>query len=283
MAKIVQKINLNEEMTKYVVKAPDIAKRAKPGQFIMLRIDKKGERVPFTISDVDEENVSIIVQTVGATTYRMSLLNEGDGFLDFVGPLGKPTELDDFKGKNVCVVGGGLGVAISYPQAKYLHNLGANVDVIVGFRTKNIIILEEELKANSQNLFIATDDGSYGQKGFVTDILLSQIQNGKKYDAVITVGPMIMMKNVAKIANDNNIYTIASMNSIMVDGTGMCGCCRLTVDGQMKFACVDGPDFDASKIDWNESMLRGKMYKEKEKIEYDHICNLTGGVRNGKI
>lgn len=283
MAKIVQKINLNEEMTKYVVKAPDIAKRAKPGQFIMLRIDKKGERVPFTISDVDEENVSIIVQTVGATTYRMSLLNEGDGFLDFVGPLGKPTELDDFKGKNVCVVGGGLGVAISYPQAKYLHNLGANVDVIVGFRTKNIIILEEELKANSQNLFIATDDGSYGQKGFVTDILLNQIQNGKKYDAVITVGPMIMMKNVAKIANDNNIYTIASMNSIMVDGTGMCGCCRLTVDGQMKFACVDGPDFDASKIDWNESMLRGKMYKEKEKIEYDHICNLTGGVRNGKI
>jgi ferredoxin--NADP+ reductase len=280
MARIIEKTNLNDNTIKFVVKAPEIAKRAKPGQFIILRLDSKGERVPFTISETDDENVTIIVQIVGGTTMRMDKLKAGDGFLDFVGPLGKPTELDHLKGKNVCVIGGGLGTAIAYPQAKYLHKLGAHTDVIMGFKNKDIIILEDELKENCENLYIATDDGSYGYKGFVTQLLEDNIKNGKKYDLVIAIGPVIMMKNVAMITKKYDIPTIVSMNSIMVDGTGMCGCCRLTVGGEMKFACVDGPDFDAFEVDFDEAMNRARNYAKEE---HDHICRLTGDVRNGKI
>lgn len=277
MARIIEKTNLNDNTIKFVVNAPDIAKRALPGQFIILRLDEKGERVPFTISSTDGENVTIIVQIVGGTTMRMDKLKAGDGFLDFVGPLGIPTELDELKGKNVCVVGGGLGTAIAYPQAKYLHDIGAHVDVIIGFRTKDLILLEDELKEASENLYITTDDGSYGFHGFVTQILQENIDKGKKYDHILTIGPVIMMKNVVEVARPYEIPVTVSMNSIMVDGTGMCGCCRLTVDGQMKFACVDGPDFDGYKIDFAEAMNRAKNYVKEEK---EHICKLTGEVRN---
>lgn len=278
MARIIEKTNLNDNTIKFVVKAPAIAKKALPGQFIILRLDEKGERVPFTISSTDDENVTIIVQIVGGTTMRMNALKAGDGFLDFVGPLGKPTELDYLKGKNVCVVGGGLGTAIAYPQAKYLHEIGANVDVIMGFKNKDIIILEDELKASSDNLYITTDDGSYGRQGFVTQVLEDLIKEGKKYDHVLTIGPAIMMKNVVNVTKPHDIPTTVSMNSIMVDGTGMCGCCRLTVGGEMKFACVDGPDFDGFLVDFDEAMNRSRNYATEER---DHICNLTGEVRNG--
>lgn len=278
MARIIEKTNLNENTIKFVVKAPAIAKKALPGQFIILRLDEKGERVPFTISSTDDENVTIIVQIVGGTTMRMNALKAGDGFLDFVGPLGMPTELDYLKGKNVCVVGGGLGTAIAYPQAKYLHEIGANVDVIMGFKNKDIIILEDELKASSDNLYITTDDGSYGRQGFVTQVLEDLIKEGKKYDHILTIGPAIMMKNVVNVTKPHDIPTTVSMNSIMVDGTGMCGCCRLTVGGEMKFACVDGPDFDGFLVDFDEAMNRSRNYSTEER---DHICNLTGEVRNG--
>ena len=280
MARIIEKTNLNDTTIKFVVKAPEIAKKALPGQFIILRLDERGERVPFTISGVDGENVTIIVQVVGGTTMRMNGLKAGDGFLDFVGPLGKPTELDDLKGKNICVIGGGLGTAIAYPQAKYLHEIGANVDVIMGFKNKDIIILEDELENCSDNLYITTDDGSYGRQGFVTQVLEDLLNEGKIYDHVLTIGPAIMMKNVVNITKAHDIPTTVSMNSIMVDGTGMCGCCRLTVGGEMKFACVDGPDFDGFLVDFDEAMNRSRNYATEER---EHICNLTGEVRNGKI
>ncbi len=280
MARIIEKTNLNENTIKFVVRAEDIAKKAKPGQFIILRLDEKGERVPFTISSTDDENVTIIVQIVGGTTMRMDKLKAGDGFLDFVGPLGRPTELDELKGKNVCVIGGGLGTAIAFPQAKYLHEIGANVDVIMGFKNKDLIILEDELKESSNNLYITTDDGSYGRQGFVTQVLEDLLEEGKHYDHVLTIGPAIMMKNVVTITKPKDIPTTVSMNSIMVDGTGMCGCCRLTVGGEMKFACVDGPDFDGFLVDFDEAMNRSRNYQTAER---EHICNLTKEVRNGKI
>lgn len=280
MARIIEKTNLNDNTIKFVVKAANIAKRALPGQFIILRLDEKGERVPFTISSTDGENVTIIVQIVGGTTMRMDKLKAGDGFLDFVGPLGKPTDLDHLKGKNVCVIGGGLGTAIAYPQAKYLNDLGAKVDVIMGFKNKDLIILEDELKKASNNLYITTDDGSYGRQGFVTQVLEDLIKEGKSYDHVLTIGPAIMMKNVVAITKENNIPTTVSMNSIMVDGTGMCGCCRLTVGEEMKFACVDGPDFDGFLVDFDEAINRSRNYLKEEK---DHICKITGEVRNGQI
>ena len=280
MARIIEKTNLNDTTIKFVVKAEEIARKALPGQFIILRLDERGERVPFTISGVDGENVTIIVQVVGGTTMRMNGLKAGDGFLDFVGPLGKPTELDDLKGKNICVIGGGLGTAIAYPQAKYLHEIGANVDVIMGFKNKDIIILEDELENCSDNLYITTDDGSYGRQGFVTQVLEDLLKEGKIYDHVLTIGPAIMMKNVVNITKVHDIPTTVSMNSIMVDGTGMCGCCRLTVGGEMKFACVDGPDFDGFLVDFDEAMNRSRNYATEER---EHICNLTGEVRNGKI
>lgn len=278
MARIIEKTNLNKNTIKFVVKAPAIAKKALPGQFIILRLDEKGERVPFTISESDGENITIIVQIVGGTTMRMDKLTAGDGFLDFVGPLGKPTDLDKLKGKNVCVVGGGLGTAIAYPQAKYLYELGARVDVIMGFKSKDLIILKDELEKSSTNLYITTDDGSYGKSGFVTQVLDDLIKEGNIYDHILAIGPAIMMKNVVGVSKSYNIATTVSMNSIMVDGTGMCGCCRLSVGGQMKFACVDGPDFDGFLVDFDEAINRSRNYATEEKV---HICNITGEVRNG--
>ncbi|WP_311516615.1 sulfide/dihydroorotate dehydrogenase-like FAD/NAD-binding protein [uncultured Anaerococcus sp.] len=278
MARIIEKTKLNKNTIKFVVKAPAIAKKALPGQFIILRLDEKGERVPFTISESDGENITIIVQIVGGTTMRMDKLKAGDGFLDFVGPLGKPTDLDKLKGKNVCVVGGGLGTAIAYPQAKYLYELGARVDVIMGFKSKDLIILKDELEKSSTNLYITTDDGSYGRSGFVTQVLDDLIKEGNIYDHILAIGPAIMMKNVVGVSKSYNIATTVSMNSIMVDGTGMCGCCRLSVGGQMKFACVDGPDFDGFLVDFDEAINRSRNYATEEKV---HICNITGEVRNG--
>ena len=280
MNKIIKKEVLNPQITLLEVEAPVIAKRAEPGQFIILRIDEQGERIPLTIADFDRETgtVTIIFQKVGKTTNLLGELKEGDYILDFAGPLGRPTELEGYQ--NVAVIGGGLGTAIAYPQAKKLHKMGAEVDVIAGFRNKDIIILEDELKANASNVYITTDDGSNGTKGFVTDILKQQIENGKKYDLVIAIGPLIMMKMICKLTEEYGIKTIVSMNPIMVDGTGMCGGCRLTVGGETKFACVDGPDFDGHLVDFDEAMRRQGMYKDKEKMSMDHVCRI--GLGGGK-
>ena len=280
MNKIIKKEVLNPQITLLEVEAPVIAKRAEPGQFIILRIDEQGERIPLTIADFDREmgTVTIIFQKVGKTTKLLGELKEGDYILDFAGPLGRPTELEGYQ--NVAVIGGGLGTAIAYPQAKKLHKMGAEVDVIAGFRNKDIIILEDELKANASNVYITTDDGSNGTKGFVTDILKQQIVSGKKYDLVIAIGPLIMMKMICKLTEEYGIKTIVSMNPIMVDGTGMCGGCRLTVGGETKFACVDGPDFDGHLVDFDEAMRRQGMYKDKEKMSMDHVCRI--GLGGGK-
>lgn len=272
MFPITKKKVLNENVTLLELDAPLIAKKAKPGQFVILRIDEHGERIPLTIADFDAEKgtVTIIVQAIGKTTIQLSKLNEGDALLDLVGPLGMPTELDG--AKRVCVIGGGVGCAIAYPQAKALFNMGASVDIIAGFRSKDIVILEDEMKAVSDNLYITTDDGSYGEKGLVTTKLESLIEGGAGYDLVIAIGPVIMMKFVAKTTKKYNIKTLVSLNPIMIDGTGMCGGCRVTVDGKTKFACVDGPDFDAHKVDFDELMLRNSTYREEEA----HACRLYG-------
>ncbi|MEG0998766.1 MAG: sulfide/dihydroorotate dehydrogenase-like FAD/NAD-binding protein [Clostridiales bacterium] len=280
MNKIIKKAVLNREVTMFRIDAPLIAKKGKPGQFIILRIDETGERIPLTIADTDAKAglVTIIFQIVGKTTDQLSKLEEGDFLLDFAGPLGVASELDGIK--SACVIGGGLGVAIAYPQAKALYNLGAKVDVIAGFRNKDLVILEAEFEKASTNFYITTDDGSQGYKGFVSNKLAELLKDGKTYDTVIAIGPVPMMKAVADITRDPYIKTIISMNSIMLDGTGMCGACRLTVDGETKFACVDGPDFDGHKVNFAEAMRRGSMYKAEEKESMDkHICRLTGGVR----
>ena len=275
MYRIVSKRVLNESVHMMDIEAPLIANKAKAGQFIILRIDEEGERIPLTIAGYDREKgtIKIIFQLVGKTTYHLGTLKEGDSILDFVGPLGKASELEGYK--KACVIGGGLGTAIAYPQAKELHNLGAEVDIIAGFRNRELIILEEEMKKISSNLYITTDDGSNGTKGFVTDILKNNLEN-KTYDVVIAIGPLIMMKFVAKMTKEYGIKTIVSMNSVMVDGTGMCGGCRVTVGGETKFACVDGPDFDGHLVDFDEAMMRGARYKEEE----EHSCKL-GGYLNG--
>jgi len=272
---ILKKETLNQNTKRMIIDAPFVARKAEPGQFIILRVDEKGERIPLTIADYDRENgtVTIIFQEVGATTMALGKLNEGDCLHDFVGPLGRTSELTGFK--RVAVVGGGLGCAIAYPQAKKLHEMGVEVDLIAGFRNKDIIILEEEMKAASTNLYIVTDDGSNGRKALVTQVLQELIDAGNTYDAVIAIGPMIMMKFVCETTRPYGIKTIVSMNTIMVDGTGMCGGCRLTVGGETKFACVDGPDFDGHLVDFDGAMRRNALYKaqEKEAIER-HECNL---------
>lgn len=272
MFPIIRKKKLNENVMLLELNAPLIAKKAKPGQFVILRIDEFGERIPLTIADFDREKgtVTIIVQAIGKTTMQLADLNEGDSLLDLVGPLGMPTELSG--AKKVCVIGGGVGCAIAYPQAKALHNMGAEVDIIAGFRSKDIVILEDEMKAVSENLYITTDDGSYGEKGLVTTKLESLISAGNEYDLVIAIGPVIMMKFVALTTKKYDIKTLVSLNPIMIDGTGMCGGCRVTVDGKVKFACVDGPDFDAHKVDFDELMLRNSTYREDEA----HACRLYG-------
>lgn len=276
MYRIVTKRVLHETVTLMEVEAPYIAKKAKPGQFIILRVDENGERVPLTVAGTDPARgtVTIIFQKVGYTTRRMDCLNEGDYLLDFVGPLGVASHLDGMK--KVAVIGGGLGVAIAYPQAKALHDMGAEVDVIVGFRNTDLMILMDELKDASTNLYVMTDDGSNGHKGFVTSALEEQLKAGKQYDHVIAIGPLVMMRAVCNITKQYDIPTVISMNPIMIDGTGMCGCCRVTVGGEMKFACVDGPDFDGFQVDWDEAIARGKMYRKEEAESLEcKACNLT--------
>ena len=278
MYKIVTKRILNEQVVLMEIEAPFIAAKAQAGQFIIFRLDEKGERVPLTIADYDREKgtVTIIFQTIGASTHMLAEKEEGDLILDFVGPLGVPTHFDEGV-KKVAVIGGGVGCAIAYPQAKMLHNKGVEVDLIAGFRSKDIVILEDEMKAVSTNLYITTDDGSYGTKGFVTTMLKDLIEKGNNYDAVIAIGPVVMMKFICDVTKAYNIKTIVSLNPIMVDGTGMCGGCRVTIGGKVKYACVDGPDFDGHQVDFDELVNRNSSYHELEK---DHKCRLTGGDQN---
>lgn len=268
--RILRKRDLNPQIFLMEIEAPLVAKKAEPGQFIILRIDETGERVPFTIADFNREKgtVTIIVQAIGKTTKALSKLNENDFVLDFAGPLGMPTNLDGLK--KVAVIGGGLGTAIAYPQAKKLTQLGADVTVIAGFRNTDFIILEEELQKVSDNLIITTDDGSNGTKGFVTDILKELLEKGEEFDEVIAIGPLFMMRAVCDITKEYNIPTTVSMNPVMIDGTGMCGGCRVIVGGETKFACVDGPDFDGHKIDWDAAINRQKMFNDYEKKSSEH-------------
>ena len=282
MAKIVRKKELNSSVTLLEVEAPRIAKKAMPGQFIILRLDEVGERVPLTIADFDRENgtITIIFQKVGLTTNLLADMNVGDEIKDFVGPLGLPTHVDDSV-KKVCVVGGGVGCAIAYPQAKYLFQKGIEVDVIAGFRSKDIVILEDEFKAASTHLYITTDDGTYGEKGFVTNKLKDLIDAGNNYDLVIAIGPVPMMKFLAKTTEPYGIKTLVSLNPIMVDGTGMCGGCRVTVGGKVKFACVDGPDFDGHQVDFDELMNRNAIYRDQEAKEKEsHECRIDRMGKN---
>jgi ferredoxin--NADP+ reductase len=278
MYKILEKVVLGPQVVKMVIEAPLVANKAEPGQFIILRIDETGERIPLTIADFDsgKGTITIIYQTVGKTTTQLAELEEGDALLDFVGPLGKASEFEaDIK--KVAVIGGGLGTAIAYPQAKKLHNMGVSVDVILGFRNKDLVILEEEMQEVSANLYITTDDGSNGRKGLVTDVLKERIEAGEQYDLVIAIGPLIMMKFVALLTKEYEIPTIVSMNPVMIDGTGMCGGCRVTVGGETKFACVDGPDFDGHLVDFDEAMRRQGIYRtEENKSLEDHTCKLEG-------
>lgn len=281
MYKIIAKRKLNEAGTtiEMVVSAPLVAKKCLAGQFIIFRLDEYGERVPLTVADYDRQQgtVTIMFQPVGKSTMLLGELNVGDSILDFVGPLGKPTHMDGLK--RVAVVGGGVGCAIAYPVAKAMHEQGIEVDMIAGFRSRDIVMLEDEMRACSTNLYLTTDDGSYGEKGFVTDKLKALIESGRNYDEVVAIGPGVMMKFVSLATKPYNIKTVVSLNPIMIDGTGMCGCCRVTVGGETKFACVDGPEFDGHLVDWDELLLRGAFYKQEEQEQKDHICNLTGGVR----
>ncbi|HHT44904.1 MAG TPA: NADPH-dependent glutamate synthase [Fastidiosipila sp.] len=276
---------LNDSVVMMEIAAPHIAAKAKPGQFIIFRIDEDGERIPLTIAGTNKEtgNVMIIAQIVGKSTRLLSEKNVGDTIADFVGPLGKASELDDYAGKKVAVIGGGLGAAIAWPQAKRLHEIGAKVDIIAGYRNKDLVILEDEMRECSDNLYVTTDDGSNGVKGFVSDILQQRIDEGIQYDLVIAVGPLIMMKVVSELTKKYDIPTIVSMNTIMIDGTGMCGGCRLSVDGETKFACVDGPDFDGHLVNFEEAMRRGKMYHRAERDQFEAICNLTGEKEHKKL
>lgn len=279
MFEIVKKQELNETVTLMEIQAPLIAKKAEPGQFIILRVDEKGERIPLTIADFDREKglVTIIFQIVGATTNKLNQLQVGDHLADFVGPLGIPSHTEGLK--KVAVIGGGVGCAIAYPIAKKLHQQGTTVHAIVGFRNKDLLILEKAFQKASDQLFIVTDDGSYGKKGLVTDQLKELLKQGETYDEVIAIGPLIMMKFVCKLTKEYGIKTMVSMNPIMIDGTGMCGCCRLTVGGETKFACVDGPDFDGHLVDFDEAMQRSTMYRDFERQRNEETCNLFKGVR----
>jgi len=280
MYKIVEKRRLNDEVTLMRVEAPFAARRAMPGQFVMLRVNESGERIPLTIAGYDREagTVTVIFQKVGATTRLLDTLEEGEYLQDFAGPLGKPSETEGYK--KAAVIGGGLGVAIAYPQAKALHDAGVSVDLIVGFRNEGLIILKDELAAACDDLTVMTDDGSNGNKGFVTQALQKKLESGEKYDVVIAIGPLMMMKAVSEMTRPYGIKTIVSLNSVMVDGTGMCGGCRVIVGGETKFACVDGPDFDGHQVDYDSAIMRGRMYMEQEKLAKEtHLCRLTGEVR----
>ena len=281
MFPIVKKRVLNKSVTLMEIEAPLVARKAQPGQFIIFRIDEAGERVPLTIAGYDREKgtVTIIFQKVGYTTERLDTLKEGDALLDFVGPLGEPSHTEGIR--RAAVIGGGLGVAIAYPQARALHEAGAKVDLIVGFRSEQLIILKDELEAACSELTIMTDDGSNGRKGFVTQALEEKLRAGEQYDEVIAIGPLPMMKAVCDLTRPYGVKTIVSMNPIMIDGTGMCGGCRVTVGGETKFACVDGPDFDGHLVDFDEAIARSRMFRpeEAQAREHAHKCRLTGEVR----
>ena len=272
MYKILKACNLASNIFLMDVEAKRVASACEPGQFVIVRIDERGERIPLTICDYDRDKgtVTIVVQTVGASTVRMQKLKAGDSLLDFVGPLGKPSEfvnedIETLKKKKILFVSGGLGTAPIYPQVKWLHEHGVDADVIIGARTKELVILEDEMRAVAGNLYITTDDGSYVRKGMGTDVIKDLVNNeGKKYDVCVAIGPMIMMKFVCQLTEKLGIHTVVSMNPVMVDGTGMCGACRLTVDGEVKFACVDGPEFDGHKVDFDQAMARTRLYKEQE-------------------
>ncbi len=274
MYRILEKESLNAHVTRMKIEAPRVAKKAAPGQFVILRSHKDGERIPLTIADYDrsEGSVTIIFQVVGAGTERLNHLGVGDYIPDFVGPLGNATKLDGFK--KVAVVGGGVGSAIAYPVAKALFERVVEVHSVVGFRNKDLAILEEEFKAHSTKFFPVSDDGSWGERGLVTDALRALIESGEKYDEVIAIGPLPMMKFVSRLTKEFNIHTVVSMNPIMIDGTGMCGGCRLTVGGEVKFACVDGPEFDGHLVDFDEAIARSSMYRPFERRSHEQTCNL---------
>lgn len=278
MYKIVRKEVLNPSVSLIEVEAPYIARKAEPGQFIILRVDEKGERIPFTIADYDRDKgtVTVIFQIVGKSTESLNELGEGDSLQDMVGPLGVASNFEGVK--KVAVIGGGLGTAIAYPQAKKLHSMGISVDMINGFRNKDLIIIEDLCKAACTNLYTMTDDGSNGKQGFVTAKLEELINSGEKYDLVVAIGPLVMMKAVCDLTRKYDIKTIVSMNPIMIDGTGMCGGCRITVGGETKFACVDGPDFDGHLVDFDSAIARSRMFKnqEAESRERAHKCRLEG-------
>ena len=276
--RIIRKVDLNPQVYLMEIEAPLVARKAEPGQFIILRIDEYGERVPFTIADFDREKgtVTVIIQAVGKTTKDLAKLGAGDTVLDFAGPLGMPTPLEHLK--KVAVIVGGLGTAIAYPQAKKLKALGAEVTVIAGFRSTEYVILEEEMKEVSDKLIITTDDGSNGTQGFVTDRLKEELDAGEMFDEVIAIGPLMMMRAVCRITEQYKIPTTVSMNPVMIDGTGMCGGCRVIVGGETKFACVDGPDFDGHKIDWDAAIKRQQMFKPQEKTACEAgRCRMKGG------
>ena len=290
MYKITSKRLLTENIYLMDIEAPRVAKSAQPGQFIIIKNDDKGERIPLTIADYDREKgtVTIVFQTVGYGTKELAKFEVGDYVQDFVGPLGQPSEfvhedLDELRKKKVLFVAGGVGAAPVYPQVKWFYDNNIDVDVIIGARNKELVILEEEMRKVAKNLYISTDDGSYGFNGRVTDCLLDLVNNkGNKYDHAVVIGPMIMMKFMSMLTKELNIKTTVSLNPIMVDGTGMCGCCRVTVDGKIKFACVDGPDFDGLSVDFDELMARQRMFKEEEHqvdANADRICNLMGGAK----
>lgn len=279
MNRILEREALNPTVTRLKVEAPLIARKAEPGQFVILRTDGDGERIPLTVADFDREegSVTVIFQVVGATTEKLNHLKPGDRLHDFVGPLGRATRTEGLK--KVAVVGGGVGCAIAYPVAKKLHRQGCEVHAIVGFRSRDLVILEKEFRQSSSRFVPMSDDGSWGEKGLVTDALRKLIESGEQYDEVITIGPLIMMKFVCKLTKEFGVKTVASMNPIMIDGTGMCGGCRLTVGGKMRFACVDGPEFDGHEIDFDEAMARNAAYRDFERHAYEETCNLFKGVK----
>lgn len=282
MYKILKAEKLAEKIFLMDVEAPRVARSCQPGEFVIVKMDEKGERIPLTICDFDREKgtVTIVFQIVGASTLKMSELQAGDAFQDFVGPLGQPSEfvkedIEEVKGRKYLFVAGGVGTAPVYPQVKWMKQHGIDVDVIVGAKNKELLILEDMMKAQAGNLYITTDDGSYVRKGMVTEVIKDLVENqGKQYDVCVAIGPMIMMKFVCLLTKELNLPTIVSMNPIMVDGTGMCGGCRLTVGGETKFACVDGPDFDGHQVDFDEAMERGSMYKPFEQHKREETCNL---------
>lgn len=273
MNRILSKRILAPNVVEYTFDAPKVVRNARPGQFVIVRVDDEGERVPFTICDTDKVSgtLTLLIQTVGYTTYRIAELKVGDYIHDIVGPLGMPTDLECFG--RVCMVGGGIGAAVIYPQAKHLASIGRPADVIVGARTRELVMYEDEFRAASRNLYLTTDDGSYVRKGFVTDVLKERIESGTNYDVVFAVGPMPMMRAVCNLTQPYGIKTIVSMNAMMVDGTGMCGGCRVKVGDGVKYACVDGPEFDGHLIDWEDSINRSRVYRE---FEQAHVCRLTG-------